>query len=205
MGLREIKKERTHKAIEDAAIKLFAERGFHATTVADIAEAADISPRTFFSYFPSKEDVLFADAEPTFAELERVLRERPAGQTTFETLHAWITDLMDELGKPKDRDRLIRHLIESDEALRARERAVMARFEGLLAEAIAADLGDDPDAMRPQMVAAAAVAALWCMRDVDAEEDEDVGHERSMERLAEAMAFLRAGTTALLPQSPASG
>jgi AcrR family transcriptional regulator len=199
MGLREIKKERTHRAIEDAAIALFAERGFQATTVADIAEAADISPRTFFSYFPSKEDVLFADAEPAFAELERVLRERPSGQSTFETLHAWITETFDEMDKPKERERLISKLIESDEALRARERAVMARFEGLLAEAIAADLGDHPDGMRPQMVAAAAVAALWCMRDLDAE-DADAGHEHSMEQLAEAMAFLRAGTSALVPR-----
>ena len=93
MGLRERKKEQTRRAIEDAAFRLFAERGFQATTVADIADAADVAPRTFFAYFPSKEDVLFADFDETFEALAARLRGRPPGESTFDALRAWIAGL----------------------------------------------------------------------------------------------------------------
>src|SRR5437870_5102072 len=96
MGLRETKKERTRQQIEAAAFRLFADRGFQATTVADIAAAADIAPRTFFAYFSSKEAVVFGDFELTFESIAACLRGRADGESTFDALRAWIAELIDE-------------------------------------------------------------------------------------------------------------
>jgi AcrR family transcriptional regulator len=94
-GLRERKKQRTREAIVDAALRLFDERGFEQTTIADIAEAADIAPRTFFGYFPSKEDVVFADFPEQLEALSRRLRERDEDETAIDALRAVIRDALE--------------------------------------------------------------------------------------------------------------
>ncbi len=76
-GLRERTKARTRQELIDAAFTLFAERGFEACTVDEIAEAADVSPRTFFRYFPVKEDVALARLEDESALIVEHLARRP--------------------------------------------------------------------------------------------------------------------------------
>ncbi|MEV5803255.1 TetR/AcrR family transcriptional regulator [Streptomyces collinus] len=85
-GLRERKKARTHAAISEAAIALFLERGFDQVSVAQVAEAAEVSKRTVFAYFPAKEDLVihrFADHED---ESARVVRARPPGTRPLDVL-----------------------------------------------------------------------------------------------------------------------
>src|SRR5258705_8249651 len=89
-GLRERKKQRTRETIANAARRLFAERGYHATTLPDIAEAADVSTRTIFAYFASKEDILFSEFPLMKAALADALAERPEGEDALETVRKFI-------------------------------------------------------------------------------------------------------------------
>jgi AcrR family transcriptional regulator len=198
MGLRERKKEQTRHAIEDAAFRLFAERGFQATTVADIADAADVAPRTFFAYFPSKEDVLFADFDETFDALAERLRGRPADESTFDALRNWIAGLLPELEADGGRGALRQRLCSEHPSIAAHDRHLMARFEALIAESVAADLGDAPTDMRPRMIAAAAIAALMAMRPNDPGAEE-LPARAKLQRVDEALEFLRGGVAVLQP------
>ncbi|MDP4506805.1 TetR/AcrR family transcriptional regulator [Nonomuraea turcica] len=76
-GLRERKKQRTHAAISDAAITLFLEHGFNQVSVAQVAEAAEVSKRTLFAYFPTKEDLVVHRLADHETESARVVRARP--------------------------------------------------------------------------------------------------------------------------------
>src|SRR6478672_12919250 len=91
--LRERKKQRTRETIASAARRLFAERGYHETTLPDIAEAADVSTRTIFAYFASKEDILFSDFALMKDALAQALAERPEGQDALETVRKFILSL----------------------------------------------------------------------------------------------------------------
>ena len=88
LGLRERKKRRTRRALAEAALSLFADKGYDQTTVADIAAAADVSTRTFFSYFRTKEDVLFADADERLSLIHDALSQADPATPTLQVLGA---------------------------------------------------------------------------------------------------------------------
>lgn len=96
-GLRERKKRRTRHAIATAALRLFAERGYEETTIADIAAAADIAPRTFFGYFPSKEDVVFAEIDDRLAEVAERLADRVPGESPIQTIRRGVVDVLEAI------------------------------------------------------------------------------------------------------------
>jgi AcrR family transcriptional regulator len=190
-GLRERKKQRTREQIVEAAFKLFHQRGWHATTVADIAAAADIAPRTFFAYFPSKEAVVFYDFDPVLASVKATVEQRPEGETAIDALRRWLDESLPAKRNQTEKGELRRCLIADEPALAAHSRQLLARFEDVLREGVARDLGDPPDSLRAKLVAAAATAAI------NAIEDSGTGKAEGMEMLDQALVFLRAGVEAL--------
>jgi len=199
-GLRERKKQRTREAIVEAAFELFAGRGFNGTTVADIAEAAEIAPRTFFSYFPSKDDVVFHDFEDQYALVSSWLSEREPGANTFDALRAGIANSLAEFGKagPELEWKTLRHkLVRENDSLAAHSDYLHGKFAELVSESVAEDLGDQPSDLRPRLVAAAMMAAM----DVVDELSEDEAVEHSRVTFESLLAFLQGGLAALQEQS----
>ena len=190
-GLRERKKQRTREQIIEAAMGLFGERGYQATTIADIATAADVAPRTFFSYFPSKEAVVFYNVDRDLEGLASALRDRLPGETAFDALRRWIDAKFDEWTAEEDEALLRKRLCREDEGLANFEGGMMARIHELVLEAIADDLDEPQSALRPRLVAAAAMAALTSL------EGSFENKAESLAVLDDAMLFLRGGIDAL--------
>jgi AcrR family transcriptional regulator len=188
-GLRERKKQQTRETIERAALKLFAERGFDETTVADVAEAADVSPRTIFSYFESKEDILFCEESASFERFKEMLEQRPPGTTTADALREFLS----WIGPHDEAAFLRKKIVMANPSLGARMRA---RFESLLTESIAKDLGGGADDIRSRLIAASLNAAFTTMRE-QLEAGEQPNHEQAMETLDQVLEFLRGGLEAL--------
>jgi AcrR family transcriptional regulator len=203
-GLRERKKQRTREAIIDAAMRLFAERGFERTTIADIAAAADIAPRTFFGYFAAKEDVVFHDFDVMLASLRGRLAERDPGESAIDAMRAWLSAVLQEEDFGDPRERLRRELVRSTPALREHDRALMSRFETVLGDAVAADLGPEQGPLRPRLVAAAATAALSMLEAFyDDKLDLFADEADPLAVVDEALTFLRGGIEALRERAPA--
>ena len=193
-GLRERKKQKTRDTIIKVALDLFAEHGYEQTTIAEIADAAEVSPRTIFAYFPTKEDIVFCQLPETRERLAQALRERPDGATALDALRDFIAGSLDS-----DPNAVLRkRILQSDETLRRGERARSGPFEQLMVEAIAEDLHADPDDIRPQIVAAAAAAAFTTVRErYPAATPESYSPEQTMAAIDDVMDFLRGGLDAL--------
>jgi len=160
MSLRERKKARTRQALVEAALRLFAERGFEATTVADIADAADVSPRTFFTYFPAKEDVLFADVQGRIERLRDALAKRAPDESFLDALRRAAHRVLADPTFQAEAQRTHMEVIGANPALGARALQDLLAAEQVVAAAIASDLGVDRTDLQPQVAAAAAVNAL---------------------------------------------
>ena len=91
-GLREAHKERTRTALVRSALLLFAERGYDTVTVEDICADADVSPRTFFRYFATKDNVLAAPITTLLGIIRATLSEQPSGVTTWDALRQSLLD-----------------------------------------------------------------------------------------------------------------
>ena len=194
-GLRERKKLRTRETIVTVALELFAERGYQQTTVAEIADAAEVSKGTVFAYFPSKEDIVFADTAPVCEDLLRRLRDRTSDRSAAEVLRSF----MGEHATAPDARRLLRErLIAEDEQLRSHYRARLGVIEDAISAAIAEDLGDAPDALRPRLAAAAVMAGLSVAKEhARRVRGRSASQEEADAVLDDALAFLEGGLAAL--------
>jgi AcrR family transcriptional regulator len=159
-GLRERKKQQTREAIAAAAMALFAERGFDAVTVAEVAQAADVSTATVFNYFPTKEDLVYSRFEAFEEALLAAVRERPAGESVLDAFGRFILERSRE-GASRDlgeRVATTARIITGSPALLARERRIVAAYAEALAGLIAEETGAAPDDIRPRVAAGALMA-----------------------------------------------
>ncbi|GAB3879805.1 TetR/AcrR family transcriptional regulator [Microbispora bryophytorum] len=149
LGLRERKKRQTRSLISDVASGLFMQRGFDNVTVAEVAEAAGVSTKTVFNYFPRKED-LFLDRYPEAVELvTQAVRERAEGESPLAALRRLFLGMLREghpLGGIAPGYEVFWQVILDSPALRARARELVEEFEGVLAGLFAEAVGSDPAA-----------------------------------------------------------
>src|SRR6266702_2230492 len=139
-GLRERKKEKTRQALASAAMRLFAERGYEATTVADIAAAAEVSTRTFFAYFPSKEDVFFTGTRERLDLVRQAFAAHAAALPPLTAMRATLDQIIEtasgDLFAP-DRDIRLRLLFSAHQVLADGIRAGVPGLDGYGAVAAA--------------------------------------------------------------------
>lgn len=160
-GLRERHRKRTAADLEQAALDLFSQRGFDAVTIDDIAAVADVSRRTFFRYYGSKEDVILSDHPKRLDELELALARRPADESPMTALRHAIMSLAGAI--EDQRDHMLRRfrLITTTPSLEARSLCLQRNWETAVTAMLAARMGVDPAKdLRPGVVAATTMAAM---------------------------------------------
>lgn len=157
-GLRERKRRQTRERISQAAMTLFLEQGFEATTIDQIAEAADVSKRGFFDYFPTKEDVVAAWQDEFAQSLLTAVAERPAREPMAKVVEEALISAIVAAINPQTL--AIGKLIGDTPALRARDHLKYAKLEQKLIEALTARNKGKGDQLRIRLLAMSTIGAL---------------------------------------------
>jgi AcrR family transcriptional regulator len=160
-GLRERKKLETRQHIADTAARLFADHGFDAVTVDEVAEAANVSKKTVFNYFPTKEDLVFHRTEERRESLLHAVRERAPGQSLTDAFRTRSLDFLDHVrsGSPVLRQGIVASLISSSPSLERRARELHFQNVRLVAHELAALTGAEENAPMPLVVAQSLLGA----------------------------------------------
>ena len=157
-GLRARKKRAAREAIAATARRLFAERGFDAVTVAEVAAAADVSEKTVFNYFPTKEDLAFAGREEGIAQFVAAITERPPGTSVLDVFRAMTTTVLDVFVAGGDEDLLaVAKIIRGSPTLQERLTVGWESGAAAITAAIAETSGAADDDLVPGIVA----RTLW--------------------------------------------
>ncbi|GAA3094750.1 TetR family transcriptional regulator [Streptosporangium carneum] len=188
-GLRARKKARTRRTIQEQALRLFAERGYDETTVEQIAEASEISPSTFFRYFPTKEDVVVQDDYDSL--LMAVLASQPVDLAPIPALRATVHDAFTRIPPDEEAQILARTRLQLRHApLRAKAVDNLISTIAMLAEGIAGRMGRDTTDPLSRTAAGAVVGAMLPAVFSWAESD---GARRLAETVDEALSLLEKG------------
>jgi len=189
---RERSKERRRLAIQKAAFRLFAEHGYEATTVAAIADAADVAPRTVSLYFPTKADLVLSWSSAAAERAVASLNERRPDETVLEAISRWLQEDAENIDP--EMVGLLKGMYDANPMLRAMTSAQISQAFNIGTQAFAAELGLPPDhiAVRIQRGAVTGVINEY-LAAVSA------GSTPAEEALDTAMRFLRAGTRAITP------
>ena len=146
-GLRERKKQQTRELLGETARRLFTERGFERVSVAEIAREADVSEKTVFNYFPTKEDLVYWRLESFEEELLDTIRSREEGESVLDAFARFVRAPRGMLASydEETRERLaaLSRMIASSPALLAREQQIFAGYTDSLAALIAVETGSD--------------------------------------------------------------
>jgi AcrR family transcriptional regulator len=199
-GLRERKKARTRASLREHALRLFREQGYQTTTVEQIAAAAEVSPSTFFRYFPTKEDVVLQDDMDTrlveaFANQPPDLAPIPAIRAALR--EAWRSFTPEEWELIREGGRLGMEVPE----IRARTMSEFSRIISVMTDALARRVGRSPDDLRVRVLAGAVMGVMMSVflpehlaADAGAElVTDDILGPDSVSRIDEALALLEQG------------
>jgi AcrR family transcriptional regulator len=159
--LRQRKKERTRRAIIDAGTALFARQGYDETTLAQVADAAEIAPSTFFNYFNSKVDIVFGLLDAVTESAREYVLDRPEDVPASDAIVDWIADRLPGVEAPfTEVLRRIPPIIEAVPELQSENRLRLARLEDLLAEAFARDFGEPPPSVHARVMASIVLSGM---------------------------------------------
>ncbi|MGH2372797.1 MAG: TetR/AcrR family transcriptional regulator, partial [bacterium] len=160
-GRRERKKHATRAALELAALRLFAKKGYENTTIEDIAETADVAVRTFFRHFSSKQHVLFDDLDQDINDhFQTALLTRPIDEHVIDTMREVLRGLNLDAPERQRQIRVRMNLIEQQPALRAMFYAVFRQPTEIIAEHAARLCGLSVDDLFPRLLATAATESI---------------------------------------------